>query len=294
MEQEQYIQAVMLGQVLTRAISTEVEPFSGNALYYPRRTETMEQYKTVKEVCALTGLTGKHLYYFHHENVVRAAAYANYSVEGNDGYKLYDEAGVEKLQQIALLYELGLKRNEIRDLMLAPGYDFQLTLTELYGRKEREIEKIKFQMGAMDYLRMTGIHNGLAGVLRRCSLEALGRCLIQQREDTRESFPDSERMRQFDVKFPQLLLKIRELPKTEQNSAQKMTYIRELVELSRECFGESGKPFLIGLLVGAAGEGELGKRVKDTLAPKQAVEILNGIETLLEAPNTEITSRVGV
>lgn len=294
MEQEQYMQAVMLGQVLTQAISTEVEPFSGNALYYPRRTETMEQYKTVKEVCALTGLTGKHLYYFHHENVVRAAAFANYSVEGNDGYKLYDEAGVEKLQQIALLYELGLKRNEIRDLMLAPGYDFQLTLTELYGRKEREIEKIKFQMAAMDYLRMTGIHNGLAGVLRRCSLEALGRCLIQQREDTREGFPDSERMRQFDVKLPQLLLKIRELPKTEQNSAQKMAYICELVELSRECFGESGKPFLIGLLVGAAGEGELGKRVKDTLLPELAVEILNGIGALFEAPNTEISPKVGV
>ena len=149
MEQEQYTQAVMLGQVLTRAISTEVEPFSGNALYYPRGIGTMEQYKTVKEVCALTGLTGKHLYYFHHENVVRAAAYANYSVEGNDGYKLYDEAGVEKLQQIALL-------------------------------------------------------------------------------------------------------------------------------------------------VGAAGEGELGKRVKDTLAPKQAVEILNGIGALFEAPNTEISPKVGV
>ena len=33
----------------------------------------MEQYRTVQEVCALTGLTGKHLYYFHDENVVRAA-----------------------------------------------------------------------------------------------------------------------------------------------------------------------------------------------------------------------------
>lgn len=39
MEQEQYMQAVMLGQVLTRAISTEVEPFSGNALYYPLSPE---------------------------------------------------------------------------------------------------------------------------------------------------------------------------------------------------------------------------------------------------------------
>ena len=76
----------------------------------------MRKYKTVKEVCALTGLTGKHLYYFHHEKVVCASAYANYSVAGNDGYKLYDDAAVEKLRQIALYYRLGLKRNEIRDI----------------------------------------------------------------------------------------------------------------------------------------------------------------------------------
>ena len=56
----------------------------------------MDKYKTVKEVCALTGLTRKHLYYFHHEKVVEAAAFANYSVEGNVGYKLYDDAAVEK------------------------------------------------------------------------------------------------------------------------------------------------------------------------------------------------------
>ena len=89
----------------------------------------MKNYKTVKEVCALTGLTAKHLYYFHHENVVRAAAYANYSVAGNDGYKLYDDAAVEKLQQIALYYQLGLKRNEIRDLMRDPTYDSCLLYT---------------------------------------------------------------------------------------------------------------------------------------------------------------------
>ena len=60
MNQEQYMQAVMAGQVLTQAARIWVEPFSGNALHYSRRTGTMEQYKTVKEVCALTGLTGKH------------------------------------------------------------------------------------------------------------------------------------------------------------------------------------------------------------------------------------------
>lgn len=57
MDHEQYIQAVLLGRVLTRAIMG-VEPFSGNALYYPRRTGTMEQYKTVKEVYALCARKG--------------------------------------------------------------------------------------------------------------------------------------------------------------------------------------------------------------------------------------------
>ena len=93
-----------------------LEVFSGNGLYSSREVPTLRKYKTVKEVCALTGLTGKHLYYFHHEKVVCASAYANYSVAGNDGYKLYDDAAVEKLRQIALYYRLGLKRNEIRDI----------------------------------------------------------------------------------------------------------------------------------------------------------------------------------
>ena len=98
----------------------------------------MKQYKSVKEVCALTGLTRKHLYYFHHENVVQAVAYANYSVEGYDGYKLYDDTAVEKLQQIALYYQLGLKRNEIRDIMLDPNYDANQVLARLLAQKNAE------------------------------------------------------------------------------------------------------------------------------------------------------------
>ena len=67
MDHEQYIQAVLLGRVLTRAIM-RVEPFSGNALYYPRRTGTMEQYKTVKEVCALIGKRRNTFIYSHSQH----------------------------------------------------------------------------------------------------------------------------------------------------------------------------------------------------------------------------------
>ena len=67
----------------------------------------MKKLWTVKEIRELTGLTGKHLHYFHHEGVVKAATYSNYSVDDHDGYKLYDEAGVAKLQQVAMYYEWG-------------------------------------------------------------------------------------------------------------------------------------------------------------------------------------------
>lgn len=146
--------------------SMAIEAFSENGLYSSRGMQAMKEYKTVKEVCALTGLTRKHLYYFHHENVVQAAAYANYSVEGNDGYKLYDDAAVEKLQEIALYYQLGLKRNEIRDIMLDPEYDVHRVLEKLLSQKMTEKEKIQRQIRILNYLEFVGIQKGLADVLK--------------------------------------------------------------------------------------------------------------------------------
>lgn len=81
------LNAAELGRVLLeKSGEPRLEAFSGNAIYSRRGMPTMNKYKTVKEVCDLTGLTRKHLYYFHHENVVRAVAYANYSVEGYNGF----------------------------------------------------------------------------------------------------------------------------------------------------------------------------------------------------------------
>ena len=152
----------------------------------------MDDYKTVKEVCALTGLTGKHLYYFHHENVVRAVAYANYSVEGNDGYKLYDEAGVEKLRQIALYYQLGLKRNEIRDLMLDPDYDCDHVVQMLLYRMQAEHGRLEQRIAALEYLQRIGLKNALDGILRGCTLEELGKMLTELRQESRAERAETE------------------------------------------------------------------------------------------------------
>lgn len=67
--------------LLEKSGEPRLEAFSGNAIYSRRGMTTMNKYKTVKEVCDLTGLTRKHLHYFHHENVVRAVAYMSSGLE---------------------------------------------------------------------------------------------------------------------------------------------------------------------------------------------------------------------
>ena len=122
--------------------SGAIEAFPGNALYLDRGMGTMKEYKTV-------------------------------SVVGSDGYKLYDAEAVERLREIALYYRLGLKRNEIRDLMLDPDYEVGQVLEKLLAQKKTEKEKIDQQIRILNYLKRIGIQNGLEDVLKGCMSEAL-------------------------------------------------------------------------------------------------------------------------
>lgn len=255
----------------------------------------MKQYKTVKEVCALTGLTRKHLYYFHHENVVQAVAYANYSVEGYDGYKLYDDTAVEKLQQIALYYQLGLKRNEIRDIMLDPNYDANQVLARLLAQKRREKEKIERQIHALDYLTLIGIQNGLAGILRECTLEKLGQMLVESRNaDISLVCLDASQISAFEKELNSLLSQIGHLTEVELSSPHGIYLTKALFKLCERYLGDAGVPFLWGLLTSAIGSGELADTARSFLTPEQSLAIIRCITKVQQQHMSEADPRVGV
>ena len=254
-ENPPYLDAILAGKVFLQS-PAPIEAFSGNALYSWRGSMSMNQYKTVKEVCALTGLTRKHLYYFHHENIVRAVTYANYSVEGNDGYKLYDDAAVEKLQQIALYYQLGLKRNEIRDIMLDPDYDRNLILERLLEQERVKKVRIQRHIAALEYLRMTGLQNGLAGVFCGTSLEELGQTLLNLRESESPVSPP-KKSAAFEEELSTLLNELSRMPDDALCSSQGSALLDRILICGKRYLGKNGIPFLAGLFVSAAGEGKL-------------------------------------
>lgn len=255
-------ETVFVGRLLlTGAIYPRLEAFSGNGLYCGRGMGSMKKYKTVKEVCRITGLTRKHLYYFHHAGVVRAVAYANYSVEGNDGYKLYDDAAVEKLQQIALYYQLGLKRDEIRDIMLDPHYDSDRALDTLLSMEQARKTAIEQQIAALEYLKLTGTKNHLLSALGGISLKELGKTIFLSGtgKPCEETLPpeDGPKAQKFINRFQKLVGALQQLPAGELETDEA---IRDILDCSREYFGEMGVAFVLGYYVRDIGWGTEGKR----------------------------------
>ena len=271
-ELQKLLDSVKIGQILlSECGEPRLEAFSGNALYSRRGMPTMNKYKTVKEVCDLTGLTRKHLYYFHHEKVVRAVAYANYSVGGYNGYKLYDDIAVEKLQQIALYYQLGLKRDEIKEIMLTPNYDSNMILHTLLAMEQEKKIHIERHIAALEYLILAGTKNGVSGSLRGISIDELGRTLLAVREASAEDCSSHALPKEcatiFAREFSALIAEFARMDEAMLVSAPGAMVIQKVFDLSNKYLGSDSSPFVLGLFMSVLGEGSIAQGITDKLSP---------------------------
>ena len=271
--------AINVGRILlTDTVFPRLEAFSGNALYCGRGIPTMNKYKTVKEVCDLTGLTRKHLYYFHHEKVVQAVAYANYSVYGYDGYKLYDDAAVEKLQQIALYYQLGLKRDEIRDIMLDSDYDSNLVLDTLLAVERTKRATIERHIAALEYLKLAGVKNRLLSPLRGISLDELGQTILTIRDipqtDRHFTTLSETQINTFSEELLSLFDALQRLDPSQLSEHPGAEIIHKIFDLGAKYMGTDGCPFILGLLVSATGEGSALHKLNAKISPAHSKAII--------------------
>lgn len=268
-----------LGRILlSEAVSPHLEAFSKNALYYGRGIPTMNKYKTVKEVCALTGLTRKHLYYFHHEKVVQASAYANYSVEGNDGYKLYDDAAVEKLQQISLYYQLGLKRDEIRDIMLDPNYDSAVVIDTMLAIERTKKVRTDRHIAALEYLKASGHRKRIFSPLRGITLEEFGETIMILKESSQSDCSIAHMQKaqadSFSQEFLTHLLSLCQIDLNEMDAQAADETIQNLIETGTKYLGEDGIPFILGYFAYVLKSEELPSDPQDKISPEHARAII--------------------
>lgn len=144
----------------------------------------MEELMSVKEVCERTGLNRKLLYDYDDLGIVKASGHRPNGYEdreGNDydGYKLYDEEAVVKLQQIAIYRKLQMKRAEIKEKMTSPNYDSNKILEEqieLLKRKKKEIEGL---IEAAELMRQIGIKGEISALFTQQDMSVWGKKLLE-------------------------------------------------------------------------------------------------------------------
>lgn len=100
-------------------------------------TKGEDDMKTVKEISALTGLSVRALQYYDRIGLLSPAG----RTEG--GYRLYDDASLERLQQILLFRELEFSLKDINRILSAPDFDRNRALEQQIGLLELKKEHIE-------------------------------------------------------------------------------------------------------------------------------------------------------
>ena len=94
---------------------------------------------TVNEVSKLTGVSARTLQYYDKIELLHPARYTD------AGYRLYDNAALETLQQILLFRELEFPLKDIREIIGSPDFDRSKALEqqiELLKLKKEHIENL--------------------------------------------------------------------------------------------------------------------------------------------------------
>ena len=109
--------------------------------------------KTVNEVSKLTGVSIRTLQYYDKIGLLRPAEYTE------SGYRLYDDAALEKLQQILLFKELEFPLKDIKDIVTRSDFDKRLALDQQIELLELKKEHIENLISMCRELKLRGVRD---------------------------------------------------------------------------------------------------------------------------------------
>ena len=109
--------------------------------------------RTVKEVSKLTGVSIRALHHYDAIGLLKP------SQVSEAGYRLYDEAALEKLYMILILKELGLSLKETQAVLQAPDYDQNCVLEQQIDLMQAQINKLQDRITLAKGILLLGVKN---------------------------------------------------------------------------------------------------------------------------------------
>ena len=108
--------------------------------------------KTVKEVSVLTGVSVRTLHHYDAIGLLKPTQVTE------AGYRLYNDAALEKLYMILVFRELGLSLKEIAEVLHAPDYDRNRVLEKQIALMQERIGKLQNRITLAKGIRILGVN----------------------------------------------------------------------------------------------------------------------------------------
>ena len=108
--------------------------------------------KTVKEVAVLTGVSARTLHHYDSIGLLKPTQVTE------AGYRLYDEAAVERLYMILVFRELGLSLKQIANILHAPDYDRNRVLEQQIALMQERIGKLQNRIALAKGILTIGVN----------------------------------------------------------------------------------------------------------------------------------------
>ena len=213
---------------------------------------------TVNEVSKLAGVSIRTLQYYDSIGLLKPAEYTE------SGYRLYDDAAMERLQQILLFRELEFPLKEIKEIVTRPDFDKKKALEQqiefLTMKKEHLENLIEFargiQNGGNNIMDFTAFDTSKLEEYTRKAKEQWGdsKAFAEYEQKSASRSKDDEKM--LWSNFMKLFEKCGKLKDSDPKSAEAQTMVKNIQNYITQNFYECTNEILAGLGKMYAAEGE--------------------------------------
>lgn len=218
----------------------------------------MKAVRTVNEVSRLTGVSIRALQHYDKIGLLKPAEYSE------SGYRLYDDASLERLQQILLFRELEFPLKDIKNIVTRPDFDRKKALQqqiELLELKKKHIEDL---IGMCRDLKQKGVRKLEFSAFDSSKLEEYAKRAKEQWGKTLEFKEFEEKSKNWNKKDQEsrmagFMLIFREfgtMKEKDPDSAEAQEQVKKLQNYITEYFYPCSDEILLGLgdMYAAGGE----------------------------------------
>lgn len=235
---------------------------------------------TVCEVSALAGVSVRALHHYHQIGLLSPAKISE------AGYRLYDDAALERLQHILLFRELGFSLKEIKGILDSSDFDRNRALDQQIALLQMKKEHLENLIALACGIKMTGVKNldftafdtKKIDEYARQGKESWGHTPEFRQFEEKAKGRTKEREREINVELMGILAKFGGMQQSDPAGSAAQEQVKRLQDFITEHFYDCSDEILFSLGQMYAGGGSMTENIDRAGGPGTAAFAFRAIE----------------